>query len=92
MVDRDSMFNHLKHARDIEMPTPAVVNSPGLTTESRPTKLNTAKTLEEITTLSVNVIKTNEERANIEPDPIDHEEEKRIDERWKKKMHRANTI
>ena len=25
MVSRDDMFNHLKYARDIEMPTPAVV-------------------------------------------------------------------
>ena len=59
-----------------------------------PVKIEKEVSIKELATLSltVAVATTNEERANIQPDPVDNEEEKRIDERWKKKMHRAMTI
>ena len=83
MVDRDAMFNHMKFARDIEMPTPEVVE------KAIPAKEEPRLVALELT---VAVAKTNAERAIIESETVDHEEEKRLDEQWKKKMHRANTI
>ena len=93
MVDRDAMFNHMKYARDIEMPTPAVTSPPTipLAEKAVPVKQGSFKN-EASLSLSVAVASTNAERANVEPETVDHEEEKRLDERWKKKMHRAMTI
>lgn len=100
MVSRDDMFNHLKYARDIEMPTPLVVaTSPGIAkpkgeeVKMIPLPVKREESFKGQASLNVSKESITHNASNDAPfADIDHEEEKRIDERWKKKMHRASTI
>jgi len=77
-VSRDAMFHHLKEARDINMPEVAQTN----VIEEK--KAPVASIL-----ASVPIKKT----ANEEEEAFGEvDEEKKIDEKWKKKMKRAMTI
>ena len=93
MVDSGALSNDMGHTENVEMSTTAEKNLPVIeVAESSPVKLDPQGPLKEIKTLSVSVVVTNADRANVQPVPIDQEEEKEIDERWKKKMRRASTI
>ena len=103
-VTRDAMFNHLKYARDVEIPSEVVeATSPGIKElnavrrESsfklgRPLELPEIAKAREESEKQLNTAPTIEEEPFAQVDAKKAEEDAVLDERWKKKMHRASTI